>query len=166
MVIIINGSINSGKTTISKLLKDKIPNTAHIEVDELRAFIDWMPLECAIPINLQNTISIINNFSDNNINTVVSYPMNKKEYDFIGSGLKNKEDIYFFTLSPEIEIALSERDNRKLTEWERERIKHHYSTGTNNPGFGIIIDNSTQTLEETVEEILKNIPEIASLRSQ
>jgi len=166
MVIFISGSINSGKTTISKLLKNKIPNTAHIEVDDLRAFIDWMPLEKSIPINLQNSISIINNFSANNINSIVSYPLNKKEYDYMISELQNKKDIYFFILAPTLEVALSQRNNRKLTEWEIERIKYHYSTGINNPGFGIVINNSDHTPDQTVNEILKFIPEFASLRSQ
>ena len=166
MVILISGSINSGKTTISKLLKYKIPNTAHIEVDDLRAFIDWMPLENSIPINLQNTISIINNFEENSINSIVSYPLNKSEYDHILSGLQNKDNIYFFILNPAQEVALSQRSVRKLTDWEKERIKHHYATGINNPGFGIVIDNSDHTPDQTVNEILKFIPEIASLRSQ
>jgi len=157
MVIFISGSINSGKTTVSQLLKNKIPNTAHIEVDDLRAFIDWMPLENSIPINLENTVCIINNFAAKNINSIVSYPLNKKEYEFIVSGLKNNDTIYFFTLSPSLETALSKRTERKLTEWETERIKFHYSDGVNNPGFGKIIDNTNQTPEETVEEMLKNI---------
>ncbi len=40
MIIFINGSINAGKTTIAKILAEKIPQTANVEIDELRNFID------------------------------------------------------------------------------------------------------------------------------
>ncbi|HEY3250553.1 MAG TPA: hypothetical protein VGK25_05490 [Ignavibacteria bacterium] len=157
MVIFISGSINSGKTTISNLLKKQIPNTSHIEIDDLRSFIGWMPLEQSIPINLENAASIINNFTRKNINCIVSYPINKNEYDLIISKLEKPKRIYFFTLAPVLEIALSKRGERVLTEKETERIKYHYLTGINHPGFGVIIDNSNQTAEETTDEILKYI---------
>lgn len=157
MIIFINGSINSGKTTISALLKKKIPRTAHIEVDDLRALIDWVPLEESIPINLQNTAALINNFTENKINVVISYPLDKDDYGNIFSNLKGKHEIYFFTLNPKLEVALSNRGGRELSEWETERIKYHYKSKINNPGFGFVVDNSTQTPDETVEEIMNHM---------
>jgi len=156
VIIFISGSINSGKTTIAKILKKMIPNSAHIEVDDLRDMIDWMPLERSIPINLENTVSIINNFSANAIHSIVSYPLSKTEFDLITSKLGN-DKVYFFTLNPQIEIALKNRGTRELTEWEKDRIKHHYKTDINNPGFGVVIDNSLQTPEKTAEEILSRL---------
>jgi hypothetical protein len=157
MIIFINGSINSGKTTIAKLLKNKIPKTAHIEVDDLRALIDWIPLEESLPISLQNTAAIINNLTANNINVIVSYPMDKNDYGAVFNSLKGKHDIHFFTLNPKLEVALSNRGEREMTEWEIERIKYHYKAGINKPGFGINIDNSTQTPEETVAKIIEHL---------
>jgi hypothetical protein len=156
MVIFINGSINSGKTTIAKLLKKKIPNTAHIEVDDLRAFIDWMPLEESIPVNLDNTALIINSFSKRDISSIVTYPLNKDEFNYLTDKIKSKETIYFFTINPDLKTALSNR-GRELTDLEKQRIKHHYDIKINNPGFGSVIDNTHQTPEETAEEILRKI---------
>jgi adenylate kinase family enzyme len=156
MVIFINGSINSGKTTIAKLLKEKTPNLAHIEVDDLRAFIDWMPLEKAIPINIDNTVLLINSFSKRGISSVVTYPLSKEEFEYITEKIKSKETIYSFTLNPRLNTALSNR-GRELSEWEKQRIKHHYNIKINNPGFGIVIDNTNQTPEETAEEISSSI---------
>jgi adenylate kinase family enzyme len=156
MVIFINGSINSGKTTVAKLLKQKIPGTAHIEVDDLRAFIDWMPLEESIPINLDNTALLINSFSKREISSIVTYPLNQDEFEYLTAKIKSKEVIYFFTLNPDLEIALSNR-GRELTEREKQRIKHHYQIKINNPGFGIVINNTQQTPEETAEKILRYI---------
>ncbi len=41
MIIFINGPINSGKTTVAKILSSKIPNTVNVEIDNLHEFIDW-----------------------------------------------------------------------------------------------------------------------------
>ena len=42
MILFINCSINSGKSTIAKLLAKKIKNSAILEIDFLRAMINWM----------------------------------------------------------------------------------------------------------------------------
>ena len=156
MVIFINGSINSGKTTVAKILVKKIPNTAHIEVDTLRSFIEFMPLDKSIPINLENTVSLIKNFVKNKLNVIVTYPLSQKNYDLIAKNLEGLNDkIYYFTLNPKISSITDNKRGRNLTDWERERIKYHYEIGINNPSFGKIIDNTNQTPEETAESILK-----------
>lgn len=82
MIIFISGSINSGKTTISKMLAQKIANSARIEVDDLRNFIDWMPLEQSIPIDLKNTLSITKNFINYNLNVIIVTPLSKNKFEF------------------------------------------------------------------------------------
>ena len=62
MIIFISGSINSGKSTVAKILAEKIPRVANIEIDSLRSFISWLEIDKAIPINLENAISVIHNF--------------------------------------------------------------------------------------------------------
>lgn len=158
MIIFINGSINSGKTTVSKILADKLSNVALIEIDSLREMIDWMPLDKAIPINLENTISLIKNFSNKNLNTIIPYPLSQKNYDYILNELKDiNTKIYTFTLAPKLETALINRGTRELDDSERKRIKYHYDIGIHNPSFGEIIDNSEQTPEETANLILSKI---------
>jgi len=157
MIVFINGSINSGKSTLAKLLADKIGNCAILEIDNLREFIEWMPIEKVIPINLENAISLINNFDKNDLNVVIPYPLSEKNYEYIKNNLKVKSKIYFFTLNLKLDEVLKDRGNRKLDDWERERIKHHYEIGINKPSFGEIINATNQTPEETLELILKKI---------
>lgn len=158
MIIFISGPINSGKSTISKLLERKIKNLAVVEVDDLRKMIEWMPLEDAIPINLENAMSVIRTFTKNGLNTVMAYPIRKENHDYLINNLKDLNvDIYIFTLSPNMESILKNRGERKLTEWEIERIKYHYSIGIANPSFGEIIDNTNQTPDETAAIILSKI---------
>lgn len=155
MVIFISGSINSGKSTIAKLLCEKVPNAALLEIDSLREFISWMPIEQAVPINLLNAVSVIKNFSQHKVHSVVPYPLSQKNYDFTLSELKEmKDDIFTFVLNPELEKVLLNRGSRELTDWEKERIAYHYQIGINNPGFGMVIDNTHQTPEETALRIL------------
>lgn len=154
MIIFLSGSINSGKTTIAKLLVKAIPRTAHIEVDNLRAMVDWMPLEESIPLNLKNTLSLTINFLKEEMNVIISYPLSRDEYEFFNKYLPADVQRFFFTLNPRIDHALSNRGSRKLTDREKERIKYHYTTGVNDPGFGITIDNTMQSSEETLSDIL------------
>src|ERR1035437_5173581 len=154
MIIFLSGSINSGKSTVAKLLVAKLPRIALIEVDVLRDMIEWMPIDKAVPINLENSVSLIRNFMENNLNVLVSYPLSEKNHQYVLSSLKGVDTkIFFFTLAPRLERALTDRGNRKLDDWERNRIKHHYDTGICRPSFAEIIDNSEQTPEVTTSII-------------
>lgn len=158
MIIFISGSINSGKSTVAKLLADKLGNTALLEVDCLRSFIQWLPLEQAIPINLENAVALIKIFVGKGLNVVMPYPLSHDNYGYLLNNLKEVNDqIKVFTLSPRLEIALTNRGSRELSDFEKDRIKYHYTIGIQNPEFGVIIDNSSETPEETVEQILRKL---------
>lgn len=158
MIIFLNGSINSGKSTVAKLLVKALPKTAFLEIDTLMEMIEWMPIEKAVPINLENAFSLIKNFVSKDINVIVPYPLSQKNHDYMMEQLKSTgTDIFIFTLSPKLEKVLMNRGNREINDWERSRIKHHYNIGINNPTFGEIIDNSNQTPEETSSIILSKI---------
>lgn len=157
MIIFINGSINSGKSTVSKILADKLGNTAVLEIDDLRNFIEWMPLEMAIPINLENALALIRVFVNKGLNIIIPYPLSKNNYDYFLKNLNDINEIKVFTLSPKLEIALTNRGSRELDDWEINRIKYHYEIGIHQPDFGVIIDNSNDTPEQTVDQILKKL---------
>ncbi len=104
----ISGSINSGKSTVSKILGKKL-KMAVIELDSFSEFIDqFMDFNDYIKLN----------------------------YD----------------IAPE--IALTNRGERELNDWERGRIIHNYENGVNNLSFGFRVDTKNLTLEETANEIV------------
>ncbi len=159
MIIFMNGALNSGKSTVAEILVKNLKNTANLEIDSLRQFIAWMPLSQSIPLNLENAISIIKNFARREINAVVSYPLSEKDFHYFEENLKDLEEkIYAFTLNPKLDVVLK-RGKRKLSDWEKKRIKYHYKIRINNPKFGITIDNTNQTPEETVKIILAYLEE-------
>lgn len=155
MIIFINGTISSGKTTIAKLLQKNIPNTAVVEIDALRGFISEMLLEESIPLNLENAVSVIKNFANRNLNVVIPYPLSEKNYNYFTENLKEIDTKKFiFTLCPKPAELIKSNRGRKLNDWEKERIGHHTKIGLTNPSFGQIIDNTNQTPEETVKIVL------------
>ena len=52
MILLLNGCINSGKSSVANALSRLVPDTAHVELDELRQFCSWLPLEAAVSVTL------------------------------------------------------------------------------------------------------------------
>lgn len=159
MIIILNGPRNSGKSTVAKILQNNIPNTAHIEVDNLRDFVSWMDGEAgAYSLSIENAVLITKNFVKHGLNVVFTYLLEKNDYKNIMEMLGGVDTkIYVFTLNPDISVVLANRGNRELSSKEQERIRYHYKIGTNKPSFGQIIDNTKQTPEETADKILEAV---------
>ena len=158
MILLLNGSINAGKTTVSKQIVQMLPRTAHVEVDDLREFVRFLPLLEAIPLNLANAVAVTRNFARFGLNVVISCPLRQEDYDYLVRELTPLGiPIYAVTLSPKLAVALTNRGTRELTEWELQRIPYHYETGISAPPFGIILDNTDQTPEETAGHILNQL---------
>ena len=156
MIILLNGCINSGKTTVAEAIVARAIGFAHIEVDSLRDFIRWMPLEETIELNLKNSIAVAKNFHEKNINSVISYPLSKGDFSLIKELLCDHNiEVHAVTLYPGIDKLKSNRGTRELTEWELNRIDELHAIGVTKPNFGTIIDNSSQTVEETADDVLR-----------
>ncbi len=157
MILIINGSMNAGKSTVAKLLVQKVPRTAHIE--KLRQFIEWMSIDESIAYNMQNIISLTRNFvTMGNLNVVISYPISNENFALISEALSDlKVPIHAFTLSPSLDVAITNRGTRELKEWEVKQIKKTYASNFHQPNYGVIINNTNQTVEETAEIIINTI---------
>ena len=163
MIILLNGSINSGKSTVAKALSTKCKRCAHVEVDVLREFIDWMPLNDAIPINLANAAAVTKNFIINGLRTVISYPLSCVDYNYLTNEFSSlKVPIIAVTLNPGLEECVKNRGTRRLSQQEVERIHYMYQSGLASPGFGVEVNNATLTVDETVLKIM----EIARWRAE
>ena len=160
MIILLNGSINAGKTTAAKRLIRTLPRTAHVEVDDLREFIRFMPLEESIPLNLANAVAVTRNFAAYGLNVVLSYSLPQDGYEYL---MRERTPLGVptrcVTLNPDLAAALTDRGTCALTEWELKRVPYHYETGINSPPFGVVIDNTRQMPEETTRQILEHVKE-------
>ncbi|NCD33661.1 MAG: hypothetical protein EOL87_09645 [Spartobacteria bacterium] len=156
MIILLNGCINSGKTTVAESLAGRAIGFAHIEVDALRDFIRWMPLEGTIELNLKNAIDVARNFHKKNIHSIISYPLSMSDFAFIRDLLVGSQiEVYAITLYPGIDRLKTNRGTRELSEWELNRIDELHAMGVTRPSFGTLIDNAVQTVDETADEVLK-----------
>lgn len=157
MIIFVNGSINSGKTTVAKELQKMIPKCAVVEIDAFHDFVPWMELKEVLPLNYKNATDVIRNFAQAGLTVIVPYPLSKVRFEELSATLKEFGPIHAFTLSPDLEAVSKNRGTRVLTNEERERIQYHYKIGINNPGYGKVINNTNQTVDQTAKEILKMI---------
>lgn len=155
MIIFISGSINAGKSTVAKMIAEHIGNTALIEVDRLSECIGWMTIEETIPVTLENAAAIAKNFARRGLHVVLSYPLLKREYEYLVAYLQEwSAQLFVVTLSPRLEVALSNRGSRELTPWQRARVVYHYAAGIHTPDFGLTVDNSDEAPGQTASRIL------------
>ncbi|MBY5945194.1 hypothetical protein [Photobacterium rosenbergii] len=154
MVILLNGSINSGKTTIGKALCRQA-EFAFIEVDSLRECVRWMELEQSIELNLTNAAALARNFDSKGINSVIAYPLSHSDLEMITGLLADAvEKIIPIALTPSVDVLQSNRGNRELNEWEKSRIGQLTEKGISYPTFGYQVDNSNLSVDETVRKVL------------
>jgi len=158
MILLLHGSINAGKTTIAQSIVARGIHFSHIEVDSLRNFIKWMPLEDTIELNIKNAIQIAKNFDEHNIHSIISYPLSDDNFVTITTQLKGTGiEVHAITLYPGLDTLKSNRGNRELSEWELHRIDELHNMALTQPSFGMSIDNSKQTIEETTACVLRAI---------
>jgi len=152
MTILINGSINAGKTTIGKLLAKRI-GAEFLDFDTISKEIPGFDVDKHLPQVFDKGVKQLNEMDAAGKSVIVSYVFNKHEHDRLEKELT--AELKWVTLAPPIEVAQSQRGERVLSDWEHQRVKFHYDTGVTNPDWGIIIDNSKITPGETVNKIIQ-----------
>ncbi len=153
MLIFISGSINSGKTTASKLLARKL-GWAYINVDDLTDKVDGFDIYKHLDLAMDLAIQAINKADAKNENIVANFVVRQEDYKRFETEITAHPKI-FITINPGLEIAQSQRGDRVLTDWEIKRIKAHYDDGIAKPEYGYIVDSSSLTPEETVDKIMQ-----------
>lgn len=160
-IININGPINSGKSTISKLLKEKLPQCLFIEVDDLLSDEEQEKLNLKLEegwaerTDRLNKIITREKIAKRYENIVFAYPMTDKTYREWKSWEDENTKFINITLAPKLDICIQNRGTRELTQQEQERIKQMYKEGYHCSKFAdLIIDNSNQTPNDTLQSIL------------
>ena len=165
IIININGPINSGKTTVSEILKQKLTNSFFIEVDDLLSDEEQQKLGLNLhqgwTERLNRLDSIIKSTEVKKYKYIIfAYPMNEANYQRWKKYENAKTLFLNITLAPSLNVCLKNRGKRELDDWEINRIKQMYSENYHNPqNSDLIICNDNQTPEETTAEIIKFLRE-------
>lgn len=153
MLVFISGSINSGKTTTSQALAKRL-DAEVINVDDLNHTIPNFNLATDLDKSMDLAIKTINGLSKQGKDVVANSVIRRQDWERFEEEIATQPQIVV-TLSPRLDVAQSQREDRQLTEWEVARIKYHYDTGIASPSFGYTIDNSDMTVDETVDKIME-----------
>ncbi|MBP5399479.1 MAG: hypothetical protein J6Y53_03580 [Alphaproteobacteria bacterium] len=162
LLLNINGPINSGKTTVSKILVNILPKAIFIEVDELMSDEEQEKLGLYLEDGwkerqrrLDEKLLALKQ-SHEYENVIFAYPIAEESYKKWAAMADENTRFVNVTLAPSLEVCLKNRGTRKLNDWERKRIREMYEEGyQKRPYSDLIINNDDQTPEQTAE-IVKN----------
>ena len=172
LILNINGPINSGKTTVSKILVNLLPKATFIEVDELMSDEEQESLGLSLKEGwaerkrrLNEKLLVLKEGKE--FETVIfAYPIAEESYQKWANLADERTLFLNITLAPGLEECLKNRGTRELDDWERNRIRQMYEEGYQKRSYSdFIINNENQTPEETAE-IIKGFIEHALSQKQ
>lgn len=165
-LIILNGAINCGKSTIGKEIINKYQNIAFVELDDLRNCIPWMPIEKAFPLNIKNGIDISRNFIKENIDVILASPISDNDFLYLKSLIDFECEIYPITLFCELNENLKNKGSRILNGYEIERIKWMHANGYAKPTFSKVVDITDKSIHEVTITIVQELKWLECKRNQ
>ena len=156
----INGPINSGKTTVSRILEKKLPDSLFIEVDNLLSEDEAEKLGLSMCEAWQESVNRLERLilrekkSQKHRVVFFAYPIGREYYERWKSYEDENTRFINITLSPSKEECLR-RGGDDMSQWEHDRILQMYEEGCHNPEFSdFILHNDDQTPEQTAQTVL------------
>jgi shikimate kinase len=173
LIININGAINSGKSTVSKILAQHLKSSCFIEVDDLLSDEEQSVLGLNRKEGWQERIKRLQRIIEAEKrnrqyeNIVFAYPMTEKLFREWKEWEDQTTRFVNITLAPPLEICIKKRGERELSDEEVSRIKEMYHEGYHNSKYAdLIIDNSRQTPRETTKQILLFLKDVKKWTSE
>ncbi|MDQ8034219.1 shikimate kinase [Bordetella genomosp. 1] len=152
-VIHLNGPINAGKSTIGPRVAALLPQGVWIDGDDL-AGPDDLPREAQweqAHARLAEAIAALR------VGTLVlGYPMDQALYERLHAAAQEAgARLLVVTLSPPLDVALSDRGERRLTPEERARVAEMYEQGyPSRPFSDLVLNTARLSPDECAEDIV------------
>jgi shikimate kinase len=160
-IINICGLINAGKSAVSKLLAQKMPNSAFIEFDDLVSKEEkktiYSDIDCRNHERFSRLYKLLQKYVDGRQfeNIVFAGPMIDDAYDHISGIAKDKAEFIVINLLPDTAVLQTNRGGRELSESKKKRLLELINEdATSYHKADKVIDNTNQSLEQTANEIL------------
>lgn len=159
-LVSISGSVHSGKTTVSRLLAARMPNSLYLDGDLISALVgqsysQGTPIDDLLPEVHKHITKLVKASLSNGLSIIVDFPFTDENRRGMENDLRQvKFEAKWFLLKPKIEKVLSPSETRpELNDWEIERIKYHYKSPLMDTTLAKVIDSTHQTPEETAKII-------------
>lgn len=163
-VIFVNGPINSGKSTVAKMLAEQIPDAVYLEGAEIVSRKELSLSKWIIATIMTGTLKACELAHEGKL-AIFAFPLRDNDWKVV-SGLCEHAgvDPICVTLDPGIEIALSNRDQRELSEQERQRIEEMYQEGYHQRSFSsLTLNNANESPSQTCKKIRAFIDQSSSI---
>ncbi|MDO8582320.1 MAG: hypothetical protein Q7S16_05620 [bacterium] len=161
-LVLINGQVASGKSSVGKALLNDLSRSAYIDGDALMSVNPFGINDKLDALAIKNLVSLINNYSEEGYKYIIVSGLirNQKLLDNFLSKLSLKVDVLFVWLRAAKEVLRKRRLSRKRD--GADNPEHHEFIDKLIPdansfvikdGSCLDIDTSTKTIEEVVAEI-------------
>ncbi len=112
-IILINGRPGAGKSTVAKLLSEKLDSVALLEFDSLIKVKPFEYGEKLLLLGLENSVSVVNNFLDFGFKNIILCAGTTKEshLEFFLSKIEGSSQIHWIYLN----VSVEERSKRKVS---------------------------------------------------
>lgn len=169
-LILLTGTSAAGKTTVGRLLADALPTSAFVEGDAVRTMVrggraDMTPEPSPealrqLALRHRQTALLADSFHEAGFATVVEdIVIGRHLVEFVRS--LRARPLHVVVLVPdEATVRRREAEREKIAYddvWTPAALNAVVHRDT--PRIGLWLDTSTQTAEETVEQVLKRLPE-------
>lgn len=161
LIINVNGPINSGKSTVSKVLAASLENVLFIEVDDLLSDEEQDDLGLGFWDGINLRLDRLDKYLEKEIQErnfdiiIFAYPLTQDSYNRWQRLINSRSEFKSVTLAPDLDTCLKNRGTRSLTMQEINRIKDMYAESYHRPKCtDLIVNNTRQSPEETAQEII------------
>lgn len=169
-VVVITGIQAAGKSTIARLLAQRFERGVHIEADALQQMIasggEWIAEPGVISdgagrqlrLRLHNACLLAKSFVEAGFTAVIDDIIVGERYDELKSELAGVP-FELVVLAPSPDVVAAHRDAGRGKRVLGEKWAHYLDDALRDTmaGEGIWVDNSEQTPEETVDEIISGL---------
>ncbi len=167
-MILIEGPMGSGKTTIGRLLHKELPRTAILSTDAIKFFIsDFERGERDNAIATAVLIAMCKEYVKHGINILLPQGFWKKEYmePYIAFAKENNMEVFIYQLEASRETLLERIANRPTpagrTPVPQERILKNLQTWEDNKfEAGKVFNTEKLTTEDIVKAILEDLQSV------